>query len=297
MLETISCDHLIRRCATAIGYTMGVPTDSTLSERLADTINDAIAKVYAKARWPQLSLWEKRQYRPPWGPQGWAEGQECFHNGDYWAATKNDPRGEPGTEGADWKLLASDEVVKFIALDQPWEPHEISLSGVDLAAFAFAKDPRIFPNAEPLKGCAWMGDYPGGGTTRVRMPPNAPKEVVVVFRPKTPRISLDSWKSDQTYAYGERVHHRGDAWRCMGNGVTEEPGMGECDRSPWEVVRIPLFMVPCIRTFVKASFQEDEQGRAQTYRQFESELDELRETYCGGTSSFDRTLFGGFAED
>lgn len=297
MLETLSCERLVRRCASAVGFTAGVPTGSGFAERLADTVNDAIAKVWGKARWPQLTVFERRWYRPPWEEgAAYARGQECRHGGRYWRALVDAPATEPGVGSVEWGAVDVATMAKFIALDQPWERHEIGLRGVDLAAFAFARDPRVCPEAAPLAGCAWMGDYPGGGATRVRLPPEAPESVVVAYHPQAPRISLEPWEAGRAYAYSERVYHGGECWRCLAGETREEP-TAVCAFGPWERVRLPEFLVPCVRAYVAAAFMEDEQGRARAYGRADAELEALREAYCGGTSAHAEAAFGGYGEE
>ncbi len=296
MLETVSCERLMRRCASAVGFTAGVPSGSGFGERLCDTVNDAVARVWGKARWPQLTVFERRWFRPPWGEGvAYEAGQEVWHAGAYWRAALAGPVGEPGVDAA-WEEVALADLVKFIALDQPWERHEIGLRGVDLAAFAFGRDPRVCAGAAPLAGCAWMGDYPGGGATRVRLPADAPESVVVAYQPPAPRFSLEAWEAGRAYGYGERVYHGGECWRCLGNGVSEEPVV-DCGVGVWERVRLPEFMVACVRAYVAAAFLEDEQGRARAYGRADAELEALREAFCGGTSAYGEAAFGGYGDE
>lgn len=297
MLETVSAERLVRRCAVACGFTAGVPSEGAFAERLADCVNEAIAKVWGKARWPQLAVYERRWYRPQWDEgEAYEAGQECRYGGKYWRAVTDDPVAAPGDGSDEWEEVDVATMAKFVALDQPWERHAIALRGVDLAAFAFARDPRRHPEAAPLAGCRWAGDYPGGGATRVILPPEAPASVVVQYLPIAPRISLEAWRQGTTYGYGERVLHKGECWRCLGEGVTEEP-LEDCGYGPWEKVRVPEFLVPCIRAYVAAAFMEDEQGRARAYGRADSELEALRELYCGGTGAFAEAAFGGYGEE
>ena len=297
MLETVSAERLVRRCAVACGFTAGVPSEGAFAERLADCVNEAIAKVWGKARWPQLVVFERRWYRPEWDEgEAYEAGQECRHAGKYWRAVTDDPATAPGDGSDEWEEVDVATMAKFVALDQPWERHAIALRGVDLGAFAFARDPRRHPEAAPLSGCRWAGDYPGGGATRVVLPPEAPASVVVRYLPIAPRIALEAWSQGVTYGYGERVLHNGECWRCLAEGVTEEP-LEDCGFGPWEKVRVPEFLVPCIRAFVAAAFMEDEQGRARAYGRADSELEALRELYCGGTGAFAEAAFGGYGEE
>ena len=91
MLETVSAERLVRRCAVACGFTAGVPSEGAFAERLADCVNEAIAKVWGKARWPQLAVYERRWYRPEWDEgEAYEAGQECRHAGKYWRAVTDD---------------------------------------------------------------------------------------------------------------------------------------------------------------------------------------------------------------
>ena len=296
MIERIPAEKLLRRCAAAIGYTGALPQGNAFAERLADAVNDALRAVWAKARWPQLMVHERRWYRPPWSAGApWVEGQECWCEGAYWRATRDAPEDAPGAGGG-WRKLDLADVAKFVALDQPWHPHRIGIRGVDLATFAFARDPRLVSGAEPLEGCAWMGDVPGGGATRVRLPPDAPESVVVRYLPEPPQVTHEAWASGQTYLYGDLALHDGDAWRCVAESTRDEPG-GACERLAWERQVIPAFMLECLRLHVRAAFLEDDQGRERAWGRCQQALDALREQYCGGTGAFDRCAVAGFDGD
>lgn len=294
MLETIGAEHLARRCQVALGYTAGLPQGGLYAERLADTINDALKVIYARVKAPQLRLFERRTFRPPWDAiTAWQVGHECYYGGKYWVAKDAVAGGLPPPENPEaWVEKPLGDMVKFIALDQPWELHEIEASGVDLKAFAFAEDPRIC-DAAPLSGCAWMGDYPGGGTTRVLIAGDTPPEVWVCFQPKTPRISLEPWKAGQEYYFNDRVLHHGETWRCVNAQNEDEPGKSDSIRTPWERVRIPDMFTALIRTYVRAHFMEDEQGRAHMVQRFEQELEDLTHIYNGDTGHNDSAVYDG----
>lgn len=295
MLEMIGAEHLARRCQVALGYTAGVPQGGLYAERLADTINDALQRIYRAVKAPQLRLFERRTFRPPWelaSGTTWLPGHECYYQGKYYTAKEMVTGGLPPPENPEaWVEKPLGDLVKFIALDQPWELHEIDPAGVDLKAFAFAADPRM-SDAEPITACAWMGDYPGGGTSRVLISGDAvPPEVWVCFQPKTPKISLEPWQAGQAYYFNDRVLHNGDTWRCVNAQNAGEPGTGDSVRLPWERVRVPEMFTGLIRDYVRAAFMEDEQGRAQLFNRFEKELEACAQDYRGATGHVEIAVF------
>ena len=298
MLETIGAEHLARRCQVALGYTAGVPQGGLYAERLADTINDALKIIYARVKAPQLRLFEKRTFRPPWDAvTAWQIGHECYFGGKYYAAKEAVSGGLPPPENPEaWVEKPLGDMVKFIALDQPWELHEIDPAGVDLKAFAFAKDPRM-SDAAPITACAWCGDYPGGGTSRILISgEGVPPEVWVCFQPKTPKLSLEPWQEGRAYYFNDRVLHNGETWRCVNAQDAGEPGTGDNVRTPWERVRIPDMFTGLIRTYVRSAFMEDEQGRAQMERRFDQELEDLAHLYNGDTGHVDMAVIDGFED-
>lgn len=283
MIEQITTAKLIRRCQVALGYTADVPTGA-FGERLCDTVNDALTRIYQKVKLPQLTLFERRTFRPVWNAETtYWPGHECFFQGEYYRALETSKNVRPDAADSPWEVVPLDKLVKFIALDQPWEIHEIEMTGVNLAAFAFEADPRMCA-AAPIPGCKWAGDYAGGGTTRVFIPEATTPEVWVAFNPKTPKLSLDPWVSGSAYEYNDRVYHNGDCWRCVVAGTSEEPGAAESTRLPWERVRIPELFVSLIREYVRSAFMEDEQGRSQVYSRFENGLEEMSHLYSGDTA-------------
>lgn len=292
MTDYLSTSDCVLAAARAIGYTNGTPT-GIIGARIVDTLNDAIRRVYNAAQWPQLRLIESRIYRPPYDPIGFKKDQECFYNDKYWRATKNNPMGIPGELNADWEELPLDRVSKFIALDQPWEHNKISLTGVNLDAFAYRRDPRYFPDEQPMTGCKWAGDYPGGGTSRVILPENAPPVVYCAYLPRAPRVVLDTYEQSVEYSYGQRVYHEKNTWRCAVSSTSGVAPGEYNEHSPWAIERIPEFLFPAIKAYLKAEFQDDEQGRAVSYNRYQSELRDLIDTYFGLTGARDSVVFEG----
>lgn len=283
MIETISFIQLFKKCMRGIGYTMGTPAQGEFFERVTDAINDGVRRVWRAAKWPQLMLFEKRIYRMPWAADiAWSLGHECFYEGRYYRATEDSPTGFPDSSDG-WQEIPEGEMVKFIALDQPWEAHEMALNGIDLAAFAFDGDPRLSA-AKPISGCKWMGDLPGGGTARVLLPSSAPSVVTVCFLPKVIRFDVQAYNAGQTYFYGDVVYDEasGECYRCI-----VQTSSGELDGGAWERVRLPRFMEGAVKAFVKAEFMEDEQGRAVARKRFDDELQQLKEEFIGATGAFD----------
>lgn len=283
MIDYVSFRTLYRQCLRGIGYTLGEPKEGEFFERVADAMSDALSRLWRSVRCPQLMLWEKRVYRRPWGPEvAWLRGHECYFGGKYFEALVDGPTEVPG-ESEQWRQVPDGELVKFVALDQPWEAHEMALNGIDLGHFAFDGDPRL-GKAKAIAGCKWSGDYPGGGTTRVLLPENAPNEVVVCFLPKAPRVEGTLYDGSATYGYGDVVYDEasGECYRC----VAKRAGTPLSGRD-WEMVRIPRFLVAAIKVYVKGEFMEEEQGRSHMRKRFEEEVERLREELIGATGAFD----------
>lgn len=294
MTDYLSTDDCLKAIARAVGYTQGMPVGQ-LKERMLDTLNDAIMRVYNAAQWPQLRLIEARIYRPPYDPIGFRKGQECYHNEKYYRATADVPMGVPGEANADWEEVALEKISKFIALDQPWELNKISLTGINLDGFAYRRDPRYYPDEQPILGCTWAGDYPGGGTSRVLLPNDAPAMVYCAYLPRAPRLVSDAYQQGRSYAYGQRVAWKGQTWRCVVSDTDVEPGAYN-ERTPWAIEAVPEFMLQAIKAYAKAEWQDDEQGRAVSYNRFEAELRHLVDTYFGQTAAFDTVAFEAYDE-
>ena len=279
MLRTLSSDAFVSRCLRALGYTSNLPTASDYAQRVADCANDALRHVWTFAHWPMLRRTELRTYRPPFKRGlGFAKGQECWHRGAYWRAETDAPASEPSEGNPEWRRLAPDEVVRFIALDQPWENTEIALGGVNLRGFAYARDPKAFPDQPPIVGCSFAGDYPGGGTTRINLPRDAPDRVWVAFVPDSPRVSLTAWSSGAAYGYGDDVRHNGESWTCVASESSgEEPGVA----ASWRKSRIPEFLAPAAVAHFQSSMASEDQGRAHAAAVAQRLLEELHETYFG----------------
>lgn len=291
MVETINTRELVSACSRAIGYTSDLPPAGMMSERLLDTINEAIKHVYNKVQWPHLRLTESRIYRPPFDVIGFKKGQECYHDDKYWRATATPPMGIPGEANADWEEVNLGDIQKFIALDQPWELNKISIAGVHLEAFAYRRDPRYYPDEQPMTGCKFAGDYPGGGVTRVILPEDAPAVVYCAYLPRPPQLTLSAYQQGSTYTYGQRVMYEDNTWRVAVSSVSgSQPGLYN-ERAPWSIEAVPEFMVAAIKHYVRAEFLADEQGKAAAYQRYEAELHALVDIYFGQTAAYEGVTF------
>lgn len=286
MLRTLSSDALVSRCLRSLGYTSNIPTATDYAQRVSDCVNDALRHVWTYAHWPMLRRAELRTYRPPFTHELlFAKGQECWHKDAYWRADTDNPASEPSDDNTEWRKLEPDEVVRFIALDQPWENTEIALGGVNLRGFAYERDPKLFPHQPPIVGCSFAGDYPGSGTTRINLPSSAPDKVWVAFIPDAPRISLIPWSTETGYVYGDDVKHKGESWTCIASESSgDEPGAS----TAWRKVRIPEFLVPSAVAYFQSSMASEDQGRAHHAAVAQRLLEELHETYFGGQGVDDR---------
>lgn len=179
MLRTLSSEALVTRCLRALGYTSAVPSGTDYAQRVADCVNDALRRVWTHAHWPMLRRTERRMYRPPYtfgssSARGKSAGRGGLLAGGGRFARARPWRGEPGVAQAGAErgdtLYRAESAVGGHG-DRPWRRGS---GGVRLR-----QGPQGFPRAAAIVGCSFAGDYPGGGTTRINLPPDAPDEVWV----------------------------------------------------------------------------------------------------------------------
>lgn len=290
MMRMISAKRLVERLQRDLGYTSGVPTGTEFGVRLGDGLTRAIERVWTAGHWPMLRRLERRVFRMPYSVLvgTWEKGQECFYGGEYWRAQKRGQLGKPG-EDEGWELLKREDVVKFVALDQAWENTAISVGGVELNAFAYAQDPKFFPEQAALEPCYFAGDYPGGGTTRVMLPKHAPNAVWCAFIPDAPRVDFgEVWAEGGVWNQGDVVFYGQDCWLAVMDEASEEPHVGSY---VWEVQRVPEFMADAVLLFAKSGFLAEDAGRARSEAQAQERLDEMLESYFGGQAEWEKATF------
>lgn len=288
MLRTVKAKALAEKLQRTLGFTSGIPAGTEFGVRLGDALTRGLDRVWTAAHWPQLRRFEKRIFRAPYGfVDEWEVGQECFYEGDYWRALKRGGLGKPGKDEA-WRKLEKDEVMRFVALDQAWENTVIALGGIELNAFAYGRDPKVFPEQVALEPCAFAGDYPGGGTTRVMLPRNAPNAVWCAFVPEAPRLEFGTtWSAGMSVSRGDVVYHNGSCWMALLDDLDEEPTKG----SLWEEQTVPEFMVDAVLLFASGSFISEDQGRARSEAEAQARVDAMIETYFGGQAEWERATF------
>ncbi len=288
MVRTVKAKVLAEKLQRALGFTSGIPAGTEFGVRLGDALSRGIERVWTAAHWPQVRRFEKRIYRAPYGfVDSWEKGQECYADEEYWRAEKSGELGKPGEDEA-WRKLEKDEVMRFVALDQPWENTAIGVGGIELNAFAYGRDPKVFPEQVALEPCGFAGDYPGGGTTRVMLPRNAPNAVWCAFIPDAPRLDFGTtWSAGSVYSRGDVVYHNGSCWMALLDDSTEEPSAG----STWEEQKVPEFMVDAVLLFAQGSFTSEDQGRARSEAEGQQRVDAMIETYFGGQAEWERATF------
>ena len=215
----------------------------------------------ASEKFPQMQRIEFRRYRPGWSSSGgFAKGQEAWHDGRYWRLEDPNSNGEPGVADG-WRPLAPQEVARFIAFDQPWEPLAMQSFGVDTARFAYASDPRYCPDAAPLHGCRLCD-------LGVVLPDSAPDGVFVRFIPELPRIDFADWSSGAQYAAGDTAYDPDtkDVMRYDGSEDPVFPSVG------WASVRVRSEFASYLTRLVACDFLTEDQGKYQSQSAAEREF-------------------------
>jgi hypothetical protein len=237
----------------------------------------------AAEKFPQMQRVEFRRYRPEWDAlASYSRYHEVWHGEAYWRLDDTTADGEPGVADG-WRKLNPNEVARFIAFEQPWEPVVMQSFGVDTARFAYVADPKYNPEAAPLRGCRLS-------ELGVMLPADAPAEgVYVKFVPELPQIEFCDWTWNRAYSAGDAVYRPTtlDVWQCREDveaAPSEETATPPEDAGDgtWKPLRIRSEFANYLTRLVAADLMTEDQGKFQTKAAADAEFDKLVERYHEG---------------
>lgn len=259
----------------ALGYE---PSAYTLSGRdrttLTDAVNEALAELYGEHKWPMLRRIERRSYRPAWSEsERYVEGDEVYTAATdgtddivYWRAAADNTGSAPSDASAVWTRV-TEGLAKFIEFAQGWEEFVMDECGIDLDFFAFEKDPKVYPNQQPIKGCSFWMDS-------VVLPAEAPNRVYAVFVPLRPQAEYTEWVAGTAYGAGEACY------RTL-TGQTYVALLGSTGKTPedypdyWTPVGVPDIFAKFLRLRAEAAWRQEDDGRARAANEADEELERL----------------------
>ena len=169
-----------------------------------------------------------------------------------------------------------EDVVAFVAWDQPWENTVIDRAGVDSTRFAYVADPKYNPEATPLR----IARVTAFG---IELAAPAPKGVWCRFVAELPQISYVEWSQQSAYEPGDVAYISAtkEAYLCLEAQSAGSAAPNE-SQGTWMPVRIPGEFQPYLTRLVAADLQTLDQGKAQTMQQAEAEFERLCEFYHEG---------------
>ena len=246
---------------------LGVPENWRALAALA--IDEGVRRIAAE-KFPMMQRVEFRRYRPTWiGNTGWIVGQECWHDGEYYRLESDAPTAAPGVEGGGWRKLEMTEVAAFVAFDQPWEGVEIDRGSVDFTRFAFTADPKMNPDATPVK-------VAGVNELGVTLQSPAPKGVFVKFVPKYPNLTFAEWSSANVYEAGDTVYLTAtkDVYQALKNVEAGGKAPNE-DADNWQSIRIADDFEGYLTRLAAVDMLTEDQGKHQTRAAADNAFEEL----------------------
>lgn len=268
-------ENAARLAGRQIGQ-LGVPENWKALASLS--VGEGIRRLAAE-KFPMMQRIEFRRYRPTWtSNSGWQQGHECWYGTDYWRLTANSSSGAPGSSASGWERLNETKVVAFVEFTQPWENTIIDRGSVDINRFAYLTDPKMNPNATPVRAVG-MTEF------GVMFQTPAPKGVYVKFVPKYPNVSFVEWAATAAYEPGDvaYVSTTKDCYECL---TTIEPNSGnvspQSDPTNWQVIRISDVFENFLTRTASIDMLTEDQGKYQAKAAADREFDDLCARYHEG---------------
>ena len=237
----------------------------------------------AAEKFPLMQRVEFRRYRPEWSiNEAYQPGMEVWWDGSYWRRLESagdSGRQAPSALYAPWKRLEMGEVTAFIAFDQPWENTVMQSFGVDVTRFAYLADPRMNPDASPVRGARLC-------ELGVLLPSPAPEGVWVKFIPEYPQIDFREWNGETTYEPGDAVYVTRAKEVYQLTEAIEDAGEAtspdEDESGAWRALRVRSEFAPYLTRLTAADLMTEDQGKYQTKAAAEREFELLAERYHEG---------------
>lgn len=273
--KTVTVKHIADRIHRSRGFDPD-QVDMTVKERerYGDVITRHLRRAWDEAMWPQLMRVEQRTYRPPWDAEvNYSAGHQVWDaaNGRYRQSLQDGNTGNtPAAAGeADGWWGDVEDFVRYISLEQPWEPVAIDEDGVDVREFAYYTNPIGDPAARRVAGCRRLADC-------VVLPDLAdvPDEVWIRFRPAAPRFTLAEWSAAAAYAAGDVCYYGADG-NCYQAGAPTTGDNPAAAGGPWNAVGFPDMFQDYVVLAALAELQSDDEGKYKTRALAEDELDRL----------------------
>ncbi len=253
---------------------MGIPDDWRVLAAFA--INGAMRRIYAE-KLPMLKRIEFRRFRPEWKQElNWQAGHECYHEGKYYRLKNGNGKNPPGAS-ADWECVEFDQIVPFIAFEQPWESTVMDPGGIDKKEFAYREDPKYNPEATPIEGCKWFGEG-------VIVAKPVPLEGVwVKFSPLAPRFTVEEWDDEFAgYKKGDMVYLTAAKNCYVAKQDLQTTGIApntEDGAEYWEAVYIDEAWEDYLTKLVSADFMTNDQGKYQAKAEADREFEAIIDRY------------------
>ncbi len=260
---------------------------------VADYVNIAIKRAWEAAYWPEIMKVEQRQFRETWSDStNYVTGDEVFHtdaDGDdrYWVSLQDSNiNKDPDTETLWWEEVGSD-FVRNIDLRQSWETQDIGM--LDIQEHIFDRDPRIFPDTEPLLYCFLEGD-----AIYVR-PEISPVKPWIKFRPPVPRFSWTEWNSATAYGIGDLVYQDlsgttvvGETFIALTSSTNKEP---YTQTDEWKPVPFPELFQDYAIHWAAAEDRTEDEGRSDQFEVAGRIYADLQDSYEEGQGKRQRAVY------
>ena len=279
------------------------PDTATLSaadkRRKTDLVNERVEQAWQEAWWPEVMLTEQRQYRPTYaaGTTYAADDEVFYEDGDgneaYYislqaANTGNTPDFDDDTA---WWAKVGDDFLRTIDFEQSWESNEIE--GVDTQACLFDRDPRVYPDTQPLPDVHLYSD--GTDSFVLVRTESAPLKPYLRFRPPAPEFSWTAWSDATAYAIDDLAYVEtdggltiGKTYKALQAGTNKNP---VTETAYWVAVDFPKFLLTYVKHAVKADLLEEDEGRYKQEAKAAAELDRLQEALIDARTAPRRAVF------
>lgn len=208
---------------------------------LMEYLGDALQRAREYYRWPELLTIEARYFRAPWAAVNYdADAEVYYETGDaYYRATEAvTSADEPGTS-AKWEEL--EDFNRYVSYDQTGE------TAFDAVLGAWTKDPRVHADAVPL-------DFEVA-SEGVRFGPDAPNQVWIELREKSPDYTYGEEWSAQAFGAGDQVYDAttGELYRAAAATTADDvPGMA----AVWAKIDIPYIFRMAVKRAAYADWLE-----------------------------------------
>lgn len=266
-MKTIAVKGVFRGIVQLRGYDPDTADLSAADKaRVAELVNDRVEMAWNAAWWPEAMKVEERQYRATWDDTTtYGVGDEVYYDEVYYVSLQAaNLDKQPDTETA-WWAEVGEEFLRTIAFEQDGENE---IAAVDVKACIFDRDPRVYPDTEPLRDVGILED---AILVRTEQAPLLP---FVRFRPAAPQFSWTAWSATTAYAIGDLCYRdtTGHTYKAVAASTDKTP---ESQTAYWEPVEFPEFLRVYVRHGVRADELKADEGRYKEEARAAEELERL----------------------